>query len=140
MLTRDHRTEHAMTPDTWRVRPGTTVRLKDYDSGDSGGFADHGGAEAACSADLAALRDLQERLYADDRHAILLVLQGMDTSGKDGTTKYLSGGISLLAGEVISFKQPTSTDLAHDFLWRIHQRAPARGKVGIFNRSHYEDV
>jgi PPK2 family polyphosphate:nucleotide phosphotransferase len=129
-----------MTSNRWRVEPGTSVRLKDFDPDDTGDFTDKDMADDACAADLARLRVLQELLYADDRYAILLVLQGMDTSGKDGTTKYLSGGVSLLAGEVTSFKQPTATDLAHDYLWRIHQRTPARGKIGIFNRSHYEDV
>ncbi|HZQ35201.1 MAG TPA: PPK2 family polyphosphate kinase, partial [Dehalococcoidia bacterium] len=86
------------------------------------------------------LRDLQERLHVDGRHALLLVLQGMDTSGKDGTVKHLSGGFSLLGARLAAFAAPTPAELRHDFLWRVHAQAPAHGMVGIFNRSHYEDV
>jgi PPK2 family polyphosphate:nucleotide phosphotransferase len=143
MLTFDHRTERHMTLDTsitWRVPPGTTVRLKDYDPGDTGGFSQRQEAEPAAAADLTHLRDLQERLYVNGRYAVLLILQGMDTAGKDGMVRYLSQGVELMGAEVTSFKQPTATELAHDFLWRIHQRTPEHGKTGIFNRSHYEDV
>jgi PPK2 family polyphosphate:nucleotide phosphotransferase len=92
------------------------------------------------TADLERLRDLQELLHADDRFAVLLVLQGTDTSGKDGTVKHLSSGVSLVGAEMTNFKAPSETELAHDFLWRVHQHVPERGRIGIFNRSHYEDV
>jgi PPK2 family polyphosphate:nucleotide phosphotransferase len=79
-------------------------------------------------------------LYVDDRRAVLLVLQGMDTAGKDGTIGHISRGVNLIGVETANFKTPTSIELQHDFLWRIHQRVPERGRIGIFNRSHYEDV
>lgn len=132
--------EKRMTAERWRVAPGSTVDLAGINPGDTGEFRDKAAAKPATDADLERLRDLQELLYVDDRYALLLVLQGMDTSGKDGTIKHLSGGISLIGGEVTNFKAPTSAELQHDFLWRIHQHAPERGRIGIFNRSHYEDV
>ena len=129
-----------MVAERWRVEPGSRVDLSTFDPADTGDFHDKNQAAPAMDADLDRLRDLQERLYVDDRFAILLVLQGMDTSGKDGTVKHLSGGLTLIGAEVTNFKAPTTTDLQHDFLWRIHQRLPERGHIGIFNRSHYEDV
>jgi PPK2 family polyphosphate:nucleotide phosphotransferase len=124
----------------WRVEPGTDVRLAQYDPGDTGEFATKQQSDAVVEADLRRLRDLQELLYADDRYAVLLMLQGMDTSGKDGTVKHLSSGVNLVGAEMTNFKSPSTEELAHDFLWRIHRRTPARGRIGIFNRSHYEDV
>jgi PPK2 family polyphosphate:nucleotide phosphotransferase len=129
-----------MVADRWRVKPGAGVELSTFDPAETGDFEEKEQAEPAMDADLARLRDLQERLYIDDRFAVLLVLQGMDTSGKDGTIKHISGGVTLIGGEVANFKAPSSTELQHDFLWRIHQRVPERGRIGIFNRSHYEDV
>jgi PPK2 family polyphosphate:nucleotide phosphotransferase len=86
------------------------------------------------------LHDQQEMLYATGSHAFLLVLQGMDTAGKDGLIEHVMSGINPLGCEVNSFKQPSAEELRHDFLWRIHKCAPERGHIGIFNRSHYEDV
>jgi PPK2 family polyphosphate:nucleotide phosphotransferase len=83
---------------------------------------------------------LQQRLYAEDRRALLVVLQGIDTSGKDGVIKNVFRGVTPSATHVVAFKAPTSTDLEHDYLWRIHDAMPPRGRIGIFNRSHYEDV
>jgi PPK2 family polyphosphate:nucleotide phosphotransferase len=126
--------------DNWRVIPGSGVRLAEHDPDNTGPFQNKDDARAAMDADLERLRDLQELLYVDGRYAVLMVLQGMDTAGKDGTIKHLSSGISLLSGEVSNFKTPSQTELEHDFLWRIHQRVPEKGRIGIFNRSHYEDV
>lgn len=84
--------------------------------------------------------DLAYRLYAEDRRAILLVLQGMDTSGKDGTIRHVMTGVNPQSFQITSFKQPSDEELDHDFLWRIHKAVPRRGNIGIFNRSHYEDV
>jgi PPK2 family polyphosphate:nucleotide phosphotransferase len=86
------------------------------------------------------LHELQEMLYASGSHALLIVLQGMDTSGKDGVIEHVMSGINPQGCTVTSFKQPSAEELRHDFLWRIHQRVPERGHIGIFNRSHYEDV
>jgi PPK2 family polyphosphate:nucleotide phosphotransferase len=124
----------------WRIEPGSSVDLSDLDPADTGEFAGKEDAAPATAADLERLRDLQELLYVDDRHALLLVLQGMDTAGKDGTIGHLSRGVNLVGVEAANFKAPTSLELQHDFLWRIHQRVPERGRIGIFNRSHYEDV
>ncbi|HXC24470.1 MAG TPA: polyphosphate kinase 2 family protein, partial [Gemmatimonadaceae bacterium] len=89
---------------------------------------------------LAALTDLQAQLYADGRYALLVVLQGRDTAGKDGTIRTVFGACNPQGCAVTSFKQPTPIELRHDFLWRVHQAVPPQGMIGIFNRSHYEDV
>ncbi len=86
------------------------------------------------------LADLQESLYANGTRALLVVLQGMDTSGKDGTIRHVMSGVNPQGCKVVSFKEPTPDELHHDFLWRVHQHVPAKGEIGIFNRSHYEDV
>ncbi len=124
----------------YRVVPGSKVDLDRIDPADVSPFTRREDAEAAMAADLLRLRDLQEQFYVDGRYALLLVLQGMDTSGKDGMLRHLSGGLNLAGSEVTSFKAPNSDELDHDFLWRVHRRVPARRRVGIFNRSHYEDV
>jgi PPK2 family polyphosphate:nucleotide phosphotransferase len=89
---------------------------------------------------LAELRGLQYRLFAENRRAVLLVLQGMDAAGKDGTIRHVLAGLNPQGCRVTAFKTPTSLELAHDFLWRIHQAVPPTGEIGVFNRSHYEDV
>jgi PPK2 family polyphosphate:nucleotide phosphotransferase len=115
------------------------VKLSEIDPANTHGVAkEH--AEEVMVTDLERLRDLQERFYVDGRRALLLVLQGMDTSGKDGMVRHLSGGINLLSSQVTAFKQPSGAELQHDYLWRVHQRVPALAIFGIFNRSHYEDV
>ena len=96
--------------------------------------------EAATAADIAEIDRLQEILYAQAKHALLVVLQGPDTSGKDGTIRRVFSPINPLGAVATSFKKPTPQELAHDFLWRIHKAVPAAGMIGIFNRSHYEDV
>jgi PPK2 family polyphosphate:nucleotide phosphotransferase len=96
--------------------------------------------EAATAADIAEIDRLQEILYAQAKHALLVVLQGPDTSGKDGTIRRVFSPINPLGAVATSFKKPMPQELAHDFLWRIHKAVPAAGMIGIFNRSHYEDV
>ena len=130
-----------MNPDLYRVRPDTTVDLRAWSTRDTDGFAD--GKEAGLEALAAAnerLTDLQQMLHADGRHKVLVVLQGMDTSGKDGTIKHVFANINPLGVKVANFKRPTDIELAHDYLWRVHQRTPGTGEIVIFNRSHYEDV
>lgn len=133
-----------MSLDAYRIKPGTTVRLTRFNPDDSGPFkaSDNGKARAKAKTEslVARLDALQSRLYAGGRRSLLVVLQGMDTSGKDGTIKSVMTGINPQGCSVVSFKAPSPTELAHDFLWRVHQRVPAKGMVGIFNRSHYEDV
>ena len=123
-----------------RVRPGTRIRLGRIDPADTGKHADEAAVRAKLGQDIARLAKLQDVLYAERRHAVLVVLQGMDTSGKDGTVKHVMSGVNPSGCEVVPFKVPTEEEAAHDFLWRAHLHAPARGEVVIFNRSHYEDV
>ena len=119
---------------------GKKVNLKDYDPDYAGKFKDK--AEAAPEMDecLARLDGLQERLYAENRRALLVVFQGMDTSGKDGAIRRVFSSMDPQGVRVATFKQPSAEELAHDFLWRIHRQTPAKGMIAIFNRSHYEDV
>jgi PPK2 family polyphosphate:nucleotide phosphotransferase len=107
--------------------------------------ADHAGlgkdeARAQRAADIERLADLQDRLYAEGRSALLVILQGLDASGKDGTIKHVMSGVNPQSVSVTAFKQPTYAELAHDFLWRTQVALPARGRMGVFNRSHYEEV
>ena len=128
----------------YRIRPGRKVRLDKLDPDDTGDYkkTDQGKEKAkAITAELAGrLGELQERLYANGEQSVLVVLQGMDTSGKDGTIKSVMSGVNPQGCRVASFKTPSSSELAHDFLWRVHREAPPKGHIGIFNRSHYEDV
>ena len=89
---------------------------------------------------LAELDELQNLLFAESKHSVLIVIQGMDASGKDGAVRNVFGNMNPQGVTVTSFKAPTALELSHDFLWRIHQHAPARGMIQIFNRSHYEDI
>jgi PPK2 family polyphosphate:nucleotide phosphotransferase len=116
------------------------VNLDDFDPRHVFGDWDKESAERQTSANAVAIGELAYRLYAEDRRAILLLLQGMDTSGKDGTIRTVLTDVSPQTCAIASFKQPSSEELDHDFLWRIHKATPHRGQVGVFNRSHYEDV
>jgi PPK2 family polyphosphate:nucleotide phosphotransferase len=119
--------------------PGHDFRLADRDPADVAGL-DKAAAKERREADLERLAELQERLYAEGRRALLVVLQGLDASGKDGTVKHVMRGVDPQGLSVTPFKQPTRTELAHDFLWRAQVALPARGHIGVFNRSHYEEV
>jgi PPK2 family polyphosphate:nucleotide phosphotransferase len=123
-----------------KVEPGTKVKLADFDPAYRGGIKDKDNAVQETQENVAALADLSYRLYAEHKRALLLVLQGMDTSGKDGTIRKVMDGFSPQNSVVTPFKVPTHEELDHDFLWRVHKRMPRRGHVVIFNRSHYEDV
>jgi PPK2 family polyphosphate:nucleotide phosphotransferase len=123
------------------TRPaGERFDLADFDPDDTTGADGKKSARKAVAAMTERLRGLQERLYASESKSLLIVLQAMDTAGKDGTIKHVMGAFNPQGVQVASFKAPTRIELAHDFLWRVHQVAPRRGMVGIFNRSHYEDV
>ncbi len=128
---------------SWRSRftlpPGSRFELAAIDPGDTGKL-EKKDAKDELEDNLDRLRELQERLYAGGERALLVVLQAMDAGGKDGTIKHVCGAFNPQGVEVTSFKVPSAAELAHDYLWRIHRRTPARGMVGIFNRSHYEDV
>src|SRR5690349_2382053 len=123
-----------------RVAPGTRVSLDDWDSSDTHGWKkdDRSGRELA--AGIAALDALQYVMYAERKHALLVVLQGMDGAGKDGTIRHVMTGLNPQGCRVTPFKVPTAEEASHDFLWRIHRAVPGLGDIGIFNRSHYEDV
>ncbi|MHB8636237.1 MAG: PPK2 family polyphosphate kinase [Fimbriimonadaceae bacterium] len=122
-----------------KVKPGEKIRLDDVKADADGGLSEleARGRTAKLKQDL---EPLQEMLYAAGMHGALIVLQGRDTSGKDGTIRHLSTCLNVQHTTVSSFKQPTPIELKHDFLWRIHPSAPAKGMISIFNRSHYEDV
>jgi len=117
------------------------VKLADVDPASTSGAP---GDREATEAAIPALHDefgrLQDRLWAENRRSLLVVLQAMDSGGKDGTVRHVFGGVNPQATRVTAFKQPTPLELRHDFLWRVHQAVPAAGEIGIFNRSHYEDV
>jgi len=121
------------------VKPGTRARLSEHDPEDTHDVKKEEAREEQAKLD-GRLNELQELLYATEERALLVVLQGMDCSGKDGVIKHVVGAFNPQGCEVTSFKVPTAEELAHDFLWRVHKAVPRRGKVGIFNRSHYEDV
>ncbi|NJM05156.1 polyphosphate kinase 2 family protein [Candidatus Gracilibacteria bacterium] len=121
------------------VTPGSKVKLSDYDTRANAGL-DKDQGEALLAPLARQIDDLQELLYAADMHSLLVILQGMDTSGKDGTVRAVFRDVSPLGSHVTAFKVPNEEELAHDFLWRVHRAAPRRGQIAIFNRSHYEDV
>ncbi len=122
------------------VEPGSTVHLAELDPSFSGKHENESGAKAEIAADLERLQKLQYRLYAEHERSVLIVLQALDAAGKDGTVRHVFGAFNPQGATVHAFKVPTPEEAAHDFLWRVHAAAPARGHVAIFNRSHYEDV
>ena len=124
----------------FRVDDGRRFRLKDYDPGDTRGIDSREKAEKVLAKGVELLCDLQEKLYAQDRWAVLLIFQAMDAAGKDGAIKHVMSGVNPQGCQVYSFKAPTSEELDHDFLWRTAKCLPERGRIGIFNRSYYEEV
>jgi PPK2 family polyphosphate:nucleotide phosphotransferase len=126
----------------FRVEDGSKFRLKDHDPGATGGLTDEHKAESATLLDAAVqlLAEEQDRLYAQDRWSLLLVFQAMDAAGKDGVIKHVMSGVNPQGCQVHSFKAPSAEELDHDFLWRCTTRLPERGRIGIFNRSYYEEV
>ena len=127
--------------DRYRVRPGQKVALGRIDPEDNGDFTGkRDDAEALFAALNNRLEVLQELLFAEGKHRVLIVLQAMDCGGKDGVIRRVFDGVNPAGVDVASFKVPTAVELAHDYLWRVHPRVPASGSMVIFNRSHYEDV
>jgi PPK2 family polyphosphate:nucleotide phosphotransferase len=124
----------------WRVPPGSTVDLTEVDPASTPGLSSKDKAAKAFPDLHDQLRSLQERLFAEQRQSLLVVLQAIDAGGKDGTIKHLFAGLNPAGAHVVSFRAPSEDELAHDFLWRVHQRTPAKGDMVVFNRSHYEDV
>jgi len=125
----------------YRVRDGEKFRLADYGAADTGGLdLDEEKAGAMLAEGVAELEKLQAKLYAQDRWSLLLVFQAMDAAGKDSTIKHVMSGVNPQGCQVYSFKQPSTEELDHDFLWRATRALPERGRIGIFNRSYYEEV
>jgi PPK2 family polyphosphate:nucleotide phosphotransferase len=125
--------------DVLRVRPGKRIRLADIDPSDAHGYTRQS-AQRALQNGLDRLTDLQDRLWAEAKHPVLIVLQGIDAAGKDGSVKHVMSAFNPMGCSVTSFKVPTPVESAHDYLWRVHLRTPGKGEIAIFNRSHYEDV
>ena len=127
--------------DRFRILKGKGFRLKDLDPGDTCGLTlDKGDAAEFLARGTMWLSEMQDMLYAQDRWSLLLVFQAMDAAGKDSTIKHVMSGVNPQGCQVYSFKQPSAEDLNHDFFWRYVQCLPERGRIGIFNRSYYEEV
>jgi PPK2 family polyphosphate:nucleotide phosphotransferase len=126
--------------DAFEVKHADSFRLKDYDPGDIRGIHSKEKADQLLRQSVAVLQNLQEKLYAQNQWAVLLIFQAMDAAGKDSLVKHVMSGVNPQACEVSSFKQPSAEELNHDFLWRTTRRLPERGKIGIFNRSYYEEI
>ena len=124
----------------YRVAKGEDFRLKDYETSDTGDVKDKQHSQRIIDSRAGLLNNLQEKLYAQDRWAMLLIFQAMDAAGKDAVIKHVMSGVNPQGCEVHSFKAPSTEELEHDYLWRAHSRVPERGKFGIFNRSYYEEV
>jgi PPK2 family polyphosphate:nucleotide phosphotransferase len=122
------------------IKPHTKVRLDKISSSDTGDFQSEEAAKLLLANHCDALDHLQDAFYASQSKALLIVLQGMDTAGKDGTISHIFSGVNPQGCDVAAFKVPTPLEARHDFLWRVHAQVPPRGMIGIFNRSHYEDV
>jgi PPK2 family polyphosphate:nucleotide phosphotransferase len=123
-----------------RIEPGAKAILKERDTIGPDLFPDRKEAEAQLAEDAAAINDLQDKLWAERKRAVLVVLQGIDTAGKDGTVRHVFGACGPLGITVTPFGVPNAEELAHDYLWRVHMAVPKKGMLGVFNRSHYEDV
>src|SRR3954467_9134354 len=125
----------------YRVKDGKHFRLKDYDPADMRGEElNKEEGIALLNKSIERMAELQSKLYAQDRWALLLIFQAMDAAGKDGAIKHVMSGINPQGCQVVSFKAPTSDDLDHDYMWRCSKNMPERGRIGIFNRSYYEEV
>lgn len=122
------------------VKPGRKVRLSHHDPEETASLKDKQAAEEKLALNIKRLAELQYRFYAENRRALLVVFQAMDAGGKDGTIRHVMSGMNPQSCRVTSFKAPSTLERSHDFLWRIHHAVPGKGEIGIFNRSHYEDV
>ena len=140
MKKRKVRKEMARLAGRWRVTKGRKFRLADVDPGDTGGVKSEKHAAKLLAGIPEMLSDMQEKLYAQDRWALLLIFQGMDAAGKDSAIKHVMSGVNPQGCDVHSFKVPSHEEIDHDFLWRTHKVCPERGKIGIFNRSYYEEM
>lgn len=122
------------------VKPSAKLDLSKCNSSETGGFTSKKDAVAGLKENIIVMSELQAKLYAQDKYALLIIFQAMDAAGKDGTIKHVMSGLNPQGTQVHSFKQPSKTELDHGYLWRINKALPEKGRIGIFNRSHYEDV
>jgi PPK2 family polyphosphate:nucleotide phosphotransferase len=129
-----------MIDSPYLVEPGSKVHLSKFKTDDTGDFRDKADAAEPTAKNLKKLRKLQDVLYAQAKHAVLIVFQATDAGGKDGSIDHVFSGVNPQGCSVTSFKVPSTLEIAHDYLWRIHAAVPPRGMIGIFNRSHYESV
>ncbi len=129
-----------MNTEKYCVTRGDDFNLGDFKTDDTGQFSDKKQAKAAMRDNIEALKVLQEKLYAQDKYALLLIFQAMDAAGKDSTIEHVMSGVNPQGCEVYSFKQPSKEEMDHSYLWRCAKREPQRGRIGIFNRSYYEEV
>jgi PPK2 family polyphosphate:nucleotide phosphotransferase len=129
-----------MNVSRFRVRPGSRVSLRSHNPADTGGWSEKADAKDALAESIETLAAWQDMLYARDAHAVLIIFQAMDAAGKDGVIKHVMTGINPQGCQVYSFKAPSPEELDHDFLWRCQRVLPERGRIGIFNRSYYEEV
>ena len=131
--------KHAIDAEKFRVKPGEKVGLKDWPTRIDPVYGSKEDYHALLTDHVARLSDLQQKLYARNRHALLLIFQAMDAAGKDGTIRHIMSGVNPQGCRVTSFKHPGGVELEHDFLWRVTRELPERGMIGIFNRSYYEE-
>lgn len=129
-----------MKHDAMIVPPGKKIRLKDFDPAHTGKFHSKDEAREKLEADIVRLAEYQNVLYAQNSQALLIIFQALDAAGKDSTIKHVMSGVNPMGTQVFSFKQPSEEELDHDYLWRCHKAIPERGRIGIFNRSYYEEV
>jgi PPK2 family polyphosphate:nucleotide phosphotransferase len=129
-----------MKIDKFRVREGAKLDLKKYKTDDTDGLKDKDEAKESLAANIQRMSELQDTLYAQDTQALLIIFQAMDAAGKDSAIEHVMSGVNPQGVQVTSFKQPSSEELDHDYLWRCAKNMPERGRIGIFNRSHYEEV
>ena len=126
--------------DKFVVKPGSKVDLSKIKTGYSGEYKSKSEANDVLRKNIQKMAELQDKLYAQNKFALLIVFQAMDAAGKDGMIKHVMSGLNPQGTQVFSFKQPSTEELDHTYLWRINKALPEKGRIGIFNRSHYEDV
>ncbi len=129
-----------MNTSKFLAKPGSKIQLSKIDTSFTGEFPKKSDAKKLLKGNINKMAELQDKLYAQDKYSLLIVFQAMDAAGKDGTIKHVMSGLNPQGTQVYSFKQPSSTELDHGYLWRINNALPERGRIGIFNRSHYEEV
>lgn len=129
-----------LNTDLFKVQANQQIRLMDYDPASCNGFSHRKEAEHQLKQDIKELADLQYQLYAENKRSVLIVFQAMDAAGKDGSIRHVFSGLNPQGCKVYSFKSPSASELNHDYLWRHYNKLPPRGEIGIFNRSHYENV